>query len=287
MAGSLSQPASEAPTRARVAFARIEAQTLPPNDEQETVAALFEALTPGTQAERYGRAWRMGQTRPEGKSLVGRIGFQGAGVTELWNEEVNDFEEALLDEGTTSPFAIDPRDLRVVFQVRAGLIRARSFTGALQALMNESSPFARWRVTEETEEADWNAWLESVDRVTTLRVKLERPNPNYHGRSRVEGIVEGANARMAELVLKASDEALDGIDVNDVLIAEAIEHAGSDGSWSAVGEQGDRELRYRSDEPVIQQQEIEANPATREAESKGLRRELGDSGPDEIEEHTT
>jgi hypothetical protein len=87
----------------------------------------------------------MGQVRIEGLSIVGRIGFEAANMVELWDEAARDFREETLRAGLTSPFAIDPAKMRVAFQLRSGAIRVRSFTGALQALMNEVS-VERWRV---------------------------------------------------------------------------------------------------------------------------------------------
>ena len=260
----------------RIAFAVIEALTLPatlaPREE------LRKALIPGTKKERHGRLWRIGQVRSEGRSIVGRIGFQAGNIAEVWDDEINDFREAYLPAGTTSPFAIDPGKMRVAFQLRPGVIRVNSFTGALQALMNEASPVDRWRVSAEVEAIPFPEWVGTLDRVVRLRVRLRRPNPHYGGRQRVREIVEGANARMAQIVWMADNDQLDGIDVGDPFIREALDHADRYGNFAATGERAGRRSAWGSDqEAAAEERQVEADPTTREVPAETLRQELGDS----------
>lgn len=265
----------EGPRAGRIAFARIEPLTL--HATVEPVEALESALVPGTRVERHKRAWYMGQHHQEGTSIVGRIGFEASSIAELWDVERQDFSEAHLTSGLTSPFAIDPRELRVAFQLRPGLIRVKSFTGALQALMNEASPEDRWRVSQELETVTFDEWIETVDRVLGLRVRVERPNPHYADRENVRRLIEGANARMAELAWKADADALDGLDVNEPFIREAIDHASKYGNYSATGEREDKPVQWGSDqEAAAEQREVEADPATREVPTAKLREQLGD-----------
>jgi len=270
---------------ARVQFARVVAVTLPPANLAD---ALRDAIVPGTSASRYERLWLMGQFEEEDGYLFGRIGFQGAGTTELWNEQKKDFEEAQFPAGTTSPFALRVGTGELAFQRRPGTIRPTSFTGALQALMNEVSDYTRWRVEQETKAVPWPDWATSVDRVTELRFHLERPNPNYKDRERVKQIIEGANARVANLVLKASDDDLQGLDLDDEIVKQAIDHATRNyGTFKAVGERpGEPEVSWKSDEEVVPERTIGADPATREASHGGLRNELEShsSGEDHEEE---
>lgn len=117
--------------------------------------ALLESLEPGTQSLRYGRLWRLGRWHEKDGVILGRIGFETGEVTELWNEDLRDFEEAELAQGTTSPFAIDLGSERVAFQRRGGTIKPATFMGALQALLNEASQFERWRVYQPSKEVEW------------------------------------------------------------------------------------------------------------------------------------
>jgi hypothetical protein len=266
------------PAEARVQFARVVAVTLPGAD---LAGALRDVIVPGTAASRYDRLWLMGQYEEDNGYLFGRIGFQAAGTTELWNEQKKDFEEAQFPAGTTSPFALRLATGELAFQRRPGTIRPTSFTGALQALMNEVSDYTRWRVEQESKTVPWSDWISSVDRVAELRFHLERPNPNYKDRKRVEQIIEGANASVADLVLKASHDDAQGLDVDDEIIRQAIDHATRKyGTFKAVGERsGEPEVAWKSDAEVVPERTIGADPATREAPHGGLRKELEDHSP--------
>lgn len=244
-------------------------------------AAIDRALVPGTRKERHRRLWRVGQCRREGASLVGRIGFERPEMAEVWDETTKDFTEREIRAGFASPFAISPAQLRVAFQPRLNLIKVMSFTGALQALMNAASPKGdHWRVYQELHDIEFYAWATGLDRIETLRLRLERPNPSYHGRSRVEKIIEGTNARMVELVLNAEPQS--DLNVNDDLVREAIQHVQDEyGSYSAAGELGGEAQRWDSKAAAAAEvrEKIPADPATGEIPSQGLREALGDHAP--------
>jgi len=159
----------------------------------------------------------------------------------------------------------------------------KSFTGALQALMNEASPDDRWRVDQELEAVPFEEWVGSVDRVVALRVRVERPNPHYGDRQRVRDLVEGANARMAEVAWSADPEALDGLDTNEPFIRETIDHSARHGAFSASGERKGKRTHWGSDqEAAAEQRVIDADPTTREVPTDSLRKELGDEEPPEL-----
>jgi hypothetical protein len=270
----------------RVAFGRIEplgieGATLP----EET---LEKALVAGTRIERIRRVWHMGQHHREGPSIVGRIGYESSSVTELWDDETLDFTADTLRAGLTSPFAIDPKTLRIAFQLRGRDIRPKSFTGALQALLNEASPTERWRVHREFLDVEFTAWVSQVDRIVALRMVVERPNPHYAGRDRVRAIVEGTNARLADLQLRADEDDLQGIDVTDGLVQEMIEHAAANyGHYSAVAEQAGEQTAWNSTQAgATEVHRVAVNPETKEVTGVTLRHELGDltAEQDAIEE---
>jgi hypothetical protein len=246
-------------------------------------AALDRAVIPASRVERHGRLWRMGKCRWEGASLVGRLGFQRRDFAEVWDETAQDFTEQEIQAGYASPFAIDPANRRVAFQPRLNLIKVMSFTGALQALMNVASPAKeRWRVHQELHDAAFYDWAKRQDRVATLRLKVERPNPGYHGRDKVERIIEGTRARMVELVLTADPES--GLNVDDDLVRQAVEHAeASYGSYRAAGELGGEPQRWDSKTESFAdvREKIPADPSTGEIPARGLRELLGDTGPDD------
>jgi hypothetical protein len=262
------------PHSARVGFATITARTL--GAGLAFREALLDALVPGTAHERHRRRWRMGQVRAEADSVVGRIGFVSSGITELFDESINDFFEAAAPAGVTSPFAIAPSSGRVAFQLRGQTIKAQSFCGALQALMNEASD-ERWRVTPDFEEVDWDTWVQDVDRVTKLSIRLLPPNPNFHGRGRVEEIVDGTNAAMAYVALNADPSASEGLDLTEPAIVEFIDHAAQYGSYSAEAEAADELVKWTSARGAASEiREVPVDPTTKEASPDDLRRELGD-----------
>lgn len=191
----------------RIAFATIEALTLV--GATDPAGALEQALVVGTRVERHGRVWRMGQWRHEGEAIVGRIGYESSATAELWDEEINDFQETSRPLALTSPFAIDPRAMRVAFQLRGKDIKAKSFTGAFQALLNGAAPTDRWRVARETRVVPFDQWAAEVERVTDLRLYLERPNPHYGDRQRIRDIVEGTNSRLVEIAAQSSRPRVD------------------------------------------------------------------------------
>ncbi len=147
--------------------------------------------------------------------------------------------------------------------------------------MNEASPEDRWRVSQEVESVSFEEWVKTVDRVLSLRVRVERPNPHYGDRDNVKQLIEGANARMADIAWTADPEALDGLDVNEPFVREAIAHASKNGSYAAKGESADKPTSWGSDqEAAAEQRVVEADPMTREVSAASLRKELGDSEPE-------
>lgn len=225
----------------------------------------------------------MAQWTEDREYVYGRIGYQEPGsLEELWNDSKKDFEERQLVLGTTSPFVIDRRDItniRVAYQLRAGRIRPTTFTANLQALLNQAAGKTwRWRVSPIVVGIPWEQWIEDVDRITELRVRVDRPNPNYGGRRRVRSLIEDTNAAMAEIVLRARREG-QGIDLGESLVAEAIEHAVEYGSRRAKAERQvdgqTEEVYWRSEEQgVSPQAEVPADPVTGEVDHQTMQGEL-------------
>lgn len=187
---------------------------------------LMDSLVPGTAVERYNRVWRMGPVTRRGRFVQSRLGFQRSGGTaELWDEDAGDFIQRALVEGYTSPFDIDVERKLVAFQVRPGLIEPNSFIGAFEALLDESSAYQGWSVAHVNNAVEFDDWVESKGRIDQILVRLERPNPNYEDRDAVESIVEGANASSVTLRVVAAKGDVEGVNLDDPLLSEAIEHA--------------------------------------------------------------
>jgi hypothetical protein len=222
----------------------------------------------------------MGQWIRRNGVAIGRIGYERAGdLAELWDPSVNDFRETRLKEGLTSPFALDLEKFRVVFQLRAGRIQPTSFTGAFRSLLNEAVGKAVWRVTHDVVGETLDEWIETVRHVDRLEIRLERPNPDYHGRDAIERLIEGTRAEMAKIILDASDEEIRGLNLDDDFVRQAIEHGQAYGKIKAVAtvqvQQRSREVQWRSEvEGSPKEARVEADPATREALPDELERVL-------------
>ena len=127
--------------------------------------------------------------------------------------------------GATSPFAIDLDSLTISFQLRSGTIKRTSFTGAFEGLLNEASSVEGWGVAPLLDETSFAAWRSRVDRITEIKLRIERPNPNYGQRHQLRELVEGTRAYLVNLDAKAIPDDPVGINIEEELIAEAIEHA--------------------------------------------------------------
>ena len=278
----------------RISFASLEIETLHGDPAQ----TLRDSMVPGTPVTRYERDWRMGQWRQEGRYVFGRIGFQRpGGVAELWDESINDFREQVIPAGQTSPFAVNVETLRVAFQLRSGWIRPTTFTGALQALLNEASNLAIWRVRHEVVKIPWERWRAEVSRVTRLEFRLKRPNPNYTDREFVERLVEDTQAGLVALRLAAREDAPGGIDLDTDIIRQAIDHTQrgygtlrARGEGSVTTEGGERVRPDRegttqwesTEEGVAPVREVSVDPDTGDAGYDALKRELeGEPNQDE------
>jgi hypothetical protein len=221
----------KAKQRAKIGFAVVESVGF----GEELAPLLLDSVRPGTSVKRYGRIWRMGQYQEDSGDVFGRIGFQtGDQRTELWSEERDDFVEQALMTGFTSPFVIDLSNLTVAFQLRPGTIELTSFTANLQALLNEASQVARWRVSPKIYRVDWLAWLDQVDVVTEISFRIKRPNPSWRDRRGLKDLVEGPNADQLDLVFKQLHG--EALNLDDPIIEESLEHVADQyGSYRARG----------------------------------------------------
>jgi hypothetical protein len=269
-----------------VAFARIELVQVG-ELTYDPAEALLQSFVPGTQVVRYDREWRMGRVERDGRWVSGRIGYQMSGsAVELWDDDAGDFRRSILPTGNTSPFVVDLEELRIAFQLRAGFIKPNTFTGNFRALLEEATNAYRWRIEHDVDSISWEEWRKRVSRITEVSVKLERPNPNYHGRNRVRNLIEGAGAKIVRLVYRADPNADEGLKVDAGLLAEALDHAEEHGSFEAKGEldkQGFVEpTQWREDvEGSPKKKSVQIDPATGEAPADQLRETLEEEQPPE------
>ncbi|MEV6891014.1 hypothetical protein [Kribbella sp. NPDC051137] len=202
----------------KVARARIVPPAQPSllTDPGEAVAT---ALSSGLAVERYQRTWRVGGLQRISGALVGRLGFESTHAEDLWDPEIQDFEEVEVPGGVAAPFAVGVDDLLVVFQIRSPFIRINSFVGALRTLLRESTEQDGWTVEAVQQSQTFAEWRRSVTRVTRLRVRVLRPNPNYEGRPSVENLIESARLSSANLDLRSED-----IDTDAEIVRELLDH---------------------------------------------------------------
>lgn len=263
---------------ARIAFGVIKE---PPNIRQDGADALLDALVPGTPVDRYNRTWRMGPFSRRDGFITGRIGFERAGaVTELWDDSTGDFRVSRLREGSTSPFAINLSTFTVAFQLRSSLIKRTSFTGALQDLLNESSPYDSWQVDPLLDQVSFDTFIARVDLVTELRFRLDLPNPDFAGRPLVEQIVEGTGSQLVEVVMKGDD-----IEVTDDVVRQMVDHTVQRGYGRllATAQQGDRRRRWDSDKDSAppEKQTTDVDPESREVKWSALTDAAREFAPNE------
>jgi hypothetical protein len=236
---------------------------------------LRRLLVPGASTERYKRVWHVGRVEVEDSFFFGRLGFEGSGTADLWNEDERDFEETRTPAGVASPFAIELSDLNLVFQTRGQDIQVTSFTGAMQKILRDASGES-WRIETAQTEMSFDQWRRTVDRVTEMRFHVEPPNPNYQGRPDLQRLIEGASLSAADITLQSET----GIETDADIVRQLLDHVNRDyGRDVAVGERvvdGEViETVYSSDlngetEIVV----LPANPGTGEVERDTLRREL-------------
>jgi hypothetical protein len=233
-------------------------------------------LVPGASTERYGRIWHIGRTEQDDGFFYGRLGFEGSGTADLWNEDDKDFQAARTPAGVASPFAVRLSDLLIIFQTRGRDIRVTSFTGALQGILRDESGDEDWRVETAHAEISFAEWRASVQRVTQMRFHVEPPNPNYQGRPILKQIIDGAKVSAADIDLHSAD----GVNTEAEIVTELLHHAGLGyGRNVSVGERTtdghvtetvfSSELNGETEVTIVP-----ANPETGEVERETLRRQL-------------
>ncbi len=213
------------------------AQIVPPEQLSlmETAnQAVVRALRPGASTVRYRRTWRIGLTSvvPEDNVLYSRIGFEGSHTTIVWDDETKDFQPAPSPSGQVVPFAVDLTDLSVAFQTRPPEIKRNSFTGALQGVLRDQTNELDWRVESRIRRVSFDEWRDSVEKVTHLHFRAERPNPNWEGRPDLEDIFNQLGGLdQAEFDFQAEG----GINTDASLVRELLAHVERYGRGVAVG----------------------------------------------------
>lgn len=177
---------------------------------------LLNALDPEVSTERYGRTWRISRPQPDGDWVTGRLGFSSPTVTDslFYSEEDQDFVETeeQYATGAVSNFAVHVQTQFVVFQLVGRDIRPFSFVGALKDII--SGPLYRLTVERVSDARQLSDWLDTVDRVSEVRISLRRPNPDFsHAPESVRRLIEQTNAARTHMTLTADSEG-SGLEIN-------------------------------------------------------------------------
>src|SRR4051794_22693377 len=115
---------------------------------QEPLAdALRQSWEPGTSVTRYGRTWTLTNMHRSTPSLVtGEIGFLSESTVQslFFDHTTGEFVTESVPGGVRVPFAIRLEDGMIAYQLRPGLVREASFTGALEALLSATPTQFIW-----------------------------------------------------------------------------------------------------------------------------------------------
>ncbi|MFI5838671.1 hypothetical protein ACIA8K_02985 [Catenuloplanes sp. NPDC051500] len=209
----------------RVARARIVASgQLDLFDAEEKLVR--NALKQGRKADRYGRLWHLGQVTYDGEHLYGRLGFDRTENADLWQNDIDDFENLPTKSGAAAPFVVRMVDLVVVYQPRRQAIRPISFVGALRSMLRMDAGDG-WNVTAlPGAGTSFDDWRQQVDQVTQIRFRLDQaPGPEGHP-SRVASLLSETKPESA-MISWRSEAGLDlGSDLMRDLMAQAESGAG-------------------------------------------------------------
>lgn len=219
--------------------------------------ALLQALDPAVTVERYSRSWRLSQPTAEDEWVTGRLGFLEPATTAgiNYSEDTQDFIEVEEQHagGTFSNFAVHVPSQYIIFELKPqpNEIRPASFVGALRAILQQDQ-FARLTAELVFDSAKLNEWLDSVDKVSSIKISLRRPNPDYTGRPEsIKRILEATNASKVRIEAESEEE---GLEVRDSDLREYTDYAEDYGSIRATGDKGGRKSQFESSRNVPQAQ---------------------------------
>jgi len=187
--------------------------------------ALEESWKPGASITRYGRRWHLTKIVDETDDLYfGRIGFvtDHEVSTLRFDQAIQDFVFGDAPSGYVVPFAIRKADGVIAYQLYPGIVRETTFTGAMTDLLNNASENYIWRIESFVEIREFQEWLAETPAITRFDLTLERPNPNYAGRPRIEEMVEEVRVETLRLVGKAIEG--ESVNLNADYFQQALDH---------------------------------------------------------------
>jgi hypothetical protein len=100
-----------------------------------------------------------------------------------------------------------------------------------------------WSIRALVEAVDFKTWRPRVERITSFDLRLERPNPHYHGNDIAEQILEDLRLEYSRLIGTERDG--EGVDDRSPLFQQALDHVLRDygrASVRGVDQQGAESL---------------------------------------------
>lgn len=221
--------------------------------DQDFRTDTLAAIDPQNTTTRYNRTWRF--SRPveiDDRHIAAKLGFTHEGDQERieYDEEAEDFvvTPARASETVYSHFVIDTVQEVMAFEV-GGAIERQSFIGAFRNLLSDADYLATVELL--TDPAGLRQWAETVDRVVLIRAVVHNPNPGWAADAgAVRELVEEADASVADVTVKASQDG--ALNVGAEWVNGALQQISTEGQgrMSAVGRRGERESRWASGQRV-------------------------------------
>jgi hypothetical protein len=235
-------------------------------------SAIEEDLRPGKYVLRYDRLWRLARHVTDDGWIFGRLGFEypDTPAVGLWDEDAKDYLR--VQPGQLVRYAIDIEARRVAFELKSQTVRPGTFQGNFQALLNKESPY-RWRVMlEGVSQPPWEEWRATIARLTSITIRMKRPNPRYPG-DLVEHMFEDAKLAAATIGARGDD-----VDLEDSqLLRESFELAQNYGSINAKGvvaPDGSKEEWRSSEEGAVEKAKVARDPESQDIPPDEFRRIL-------------
>jgi hypothetical protein len=250
---------------------------------ETTGEQILARVATGNRVTTYQRTWIVGPTEFADGVLSGRIGYQGEdGTAEIWDDAAQDFVETAVPQGLTAPFAIDLDALSVAVQPRGGLIKVQSLVNAFERLLSVEPE--KWKLVGFKTPLPLAEWKASVDRIVSVKFVVKVPNPNYHGATNVQELIEVFAAQNVSLEAQNPN----GVDLDSPIVEETEGHIArgyGEAEYHGIRKTDGHETVYSTAIGSEEQYEESAvDPATGEVSTDNLRQILAtedDNGKDD------
>lgn len=180
-------------------------------------ADINEVLAATNSVERYKRRWRLSKPveQASGSVLTGKLGFERLGQIEaaIYDENRQDFVnfEERSQMGSFVHYVLHYESQYMVVEIKPPDIKPESVRGALRGLVRENPYGHGFEIDFVSNGQAFTDWLSSVSQVSTFKVSLRRPNPDFSDRPReIRELLEQSNAARVSIDARsARDESLE------------------------------------------------------------------------------